>query len=100
MDYSYYWKTTDVYTDSISVSDVQVLNDDILLGAAGWMFVVQDAWVDGFCISQMDPESGTDMERVTGGKRLCCCSGDLYKQNMWNVERKYDILEDKLMFKL
>lgn len=62
------------------------------------MFAVQDAWVEGFCISQMDPESGTDMERVTGGKRLCCCSGDLHKQNVWNIKRKYygGALDDKL----
>jgi len=47
------------------------LSVDILLGVVGCMFGEQDAWVEGFCISQTDPESGTDMERVTGGKRLC-----------------------------
>lgn len=41
-----------------------------LLGAVGWRFGVQDAWEEGFCISHTEPESGTDKERVTGGKRL------------------------------
>lgn len=56
------------------------LGVNVLLGVAGCKFGEQDAWVDGFCISQTEPESGTDMERVTGGKRLCCGSGVLQEQ--------------------
>lgn len=41
-----------------------------LLGAACWRFGVQEAWEDEFCISHTEPESGTDRDRVTGGRRL------------------------------